>query len=222
MTTDRRTFLGTLGVLGVACTRPIVARPPVPRGRLVAPDDFAFAPSAAYTPYTHSSGVCSIPSVHGLGAAIAYMTAIGIERVLAYNLELHRHAYERLSALPKLRIVSAKDGPVASPLLTYVLPAGIDSGELGGRLIKNHHVEVKTVPANWLNGHRVSTHVFNSTDDVDRLASALEVELRRSEARSSQGSRAMARLRGVLDSCAAAFARTTAVHPTTRAPATSS
>lgn len=130
--------------------------------------------------YTHSSGVCSIPSVHGLGAAIDYMTGIGIERVLAYNLELHRHAHERLSALPKLRIVSAKDGPLASPLLTYVLPAGIDSGELAGRVFKNHHIEVKTVPANWLNGHRVSTHIFNTTEDVDRLASALEVELRRS------------------------------------------
>ena len=130
--------------------------------------------------YTHSSGVCSIPSVHGLGAAIDYMTAIGIDRVLAYDLELHRHLHERLSALPKLRIVSANDGPLASPLLTYVLPPAIDSGELAGRLFNNHHVEIKTVPANWLNGHRVSTHIFNSTEDVDRLASALEVELRRS------------------------------------------
>ncbi|HEX2691493.1 MAG TPA: aminotransferase class V-fold PLP-dependent enzyme [Kofleriaceae bacterium] len=129
--------------------------------------------------YSHSSGVCSIPSVHGLGAAIDYMTSIGIARVEAYDLELHRHAHERLSALPKLRVVSPAGGPLASPMLTYILPAGIDAGELGGRLFRNHHIEVKLVPPSWLNGHRVSTHIFNHTDDVDRLADALEVELGR-------------------------------------------
>lgn len=127
--------------------------------------------------YTHSSGVCSIPSVHGLGAAIDYVTALGLPRIEAHNLELHRYAHERLSTLKKLRIVSPATGPLASPMLTYVLPDTIPSGELFQRLYKTHHVEVKVVPATWLNGHRVSTHLFNSTADVDRLADALATEL---------------------------------------------
>ena len=80
--------------------------------------------------YTDSTGVCSIPSVHGLGAAIDY------------------------------------------------LPASIDAGDLGRRLFFKHHIEIKGVPRSWLNGHRVSTHVFNSAAEVDQLADALEVELR--------------------------------------------
>jgi selenocysteine lyase/cysteine desulfurase len=64
-------------------------------------------------------------------------------------------------------------------MLTYILPAGVDAGELGERLFRTHHIEVKLVPPSWLNGHRVSTHIFNRTDEVDRLADALEVELGR-------------------------------------------
>jgi selenocysteine lyase/cysteine desulfurase len=127
--------------------------------------------------YTHSTGVSSIPSVHGLGAAIDYMTAIGIPQVLAYNLELHKRAHAGLSTIKKLRVVSPADGPLVSPMLTYVLPPEIPASDLGARLYKNHQIEIKGVPPRWLNGHRVSTHIFNSAEDVDRLVAALEQEL---------------------------------------------
>jgi selenocysteine lyase/cysteine desulfurase len=128
--------------------------------------------------YTDSTGVCSIPSVHGLGAAIDYLTGLGVARVEAYDLELHRHAHERLSAVRPLRVVSPASGPLASPMLTYSLPASIDAGDLGARLFYKHHIEIKFVPPHWLNGHRVSTHLFNSAAEVDLLADALAQELR--------------------------------------------
>ncbi len=128
--------------------------------------------------YTHSSGVCSIPSVHGLGAAIEYATAIGIARIEAHDLALHRHAFDALAKLPALRVVSAATGPLASPLLTYELPARIDAGALAARMLEAHHVEVKVVPSEWLNGHRISTHVFNDERDIDALVAALTAELR--------------------------------------------
>lgn len=127
--------------------------------------------------YTHSSGVCSIPSVHGLGAAIDYVTTLGVPKIEAHNLELHRYAHERLSALKRLRVVSPATGPLASPMLTYALPDAVPSGDLYRRLFNGHHVEIKVVPPSWLNGHRVSTHLFNSTGDIDRLADALAAEL---------------------------------------------
>ncbi len=33
------------------------------------------------------------------------------------------------------------------------------------------------MPREWLNGHRVSTHLFNDERDIDALAAALRVEL---------------------------------------------
>jgi len=127
--------------------------------------------------YSHSVGVCSIPSVHGLGAAIDYIGALGIARVEAYNLALHRYAFDALSKLARLRIVSARDGALASPLLTYTLPADVDAWALADKLRTVHRVEVKGVPREWLNGHRVSTHAFNDERDIDRLVAALRIEL---------------------------------------------
>ncbi|MBI3567979.1 MAG: aminotransferase class V-fold PLP-dependent enzyme [Gemmatimonadetes bacterium] len=127
--------------------------------------------------YTASSGVCSIPSVLGLGAAVDYISAIGIAKVEAHNLALGRRLFEALRGVPKVRVVSAAPGPLASPLLTFELPAAVKSGEFHATLLQKHHIEVKVVPGNWLNGNRISTHLFNTEHDVDALVEALRSEL---------------------------------------------
>ena len=47
----------------------------------------------------------------------------------------------------------------------------------GLELLQRHRVQVKAVPSNFLNGTRISTHLFNSERDVDALIAALTVEL---------------------------------------------
>ncbi len=127
--------------------------------------------------YSASSGVCSLPSVLGLGATFDYQLAIGKARIEAYNLALRDRLYEALKRVPKIRVVSAAPGPLTTPLLTYELPASINSGTFRQRLIDKYHIEVKAVPANFMNGHRISTHLFNTERDVEALVSALYTEL---------------------------------------------
>lgn len=127
--------------------------------------------------YTASSGVTSIPSVHGLQAAIEYHTGIGTARIEAHNLALGRYLHDALQRVPRLRVVSAAPGPLASPLLTYELPPSVNAGALHQTLLTKHRVLVKVVPANFLNGQRISTHLFNTERDVDALITALRTEL---------------------------------------------
>ena len=127
--------------------------------------------------YSESSGVTSIPSVLGMGAAITYVSTIGIGAVESHNLGLRNRLFAALQGVPKLRVVSAPPGPLASPLLTFQLPDDIKSDELHTRLREKHSVQLKVVPKNWLNGNRVSTHLFNTTADVDALVAALKQEL---------------------------------------------
>ncbi len=127
--------------------------------------------------YTASSGVCSLPSVLGLGAAIDYLSTIGIARIESHNLELRQRLFAGLAGVPKLRVVSGGAGALASPLLSYVLPKDLTSGALHQRLRARHGVEVKVVPGNWFNGNRISTHLFNTAQDVDTLIQALRTEL---------------------------------------------
>ena len=65
----------------------------------------------------------------------------------------------------------------ASPLLTYRLPDHVDSQQLMKTLDQKHDVVVKTVPKEWLNGHRISTHLFNDERDLERFVKALRKEL---------------------------------------------
>lgn len=127
--------------------------------------------------YSASSGVCSLPSILGLGAALGYLSGIGVAAIERHNLQLRSRVVERLRALPALHVVSAPDGPQASPLVSYVLPDAIKAHDLYQRLLDRHRVVVKVVPGNWFNGHRVSTHLFNTEADVDALATALAREL---------------------------------------------
>ena len=127
--------------------------------------------------YSESSGVRNIPGLVGLGEAMKYVAAVGKIAVEAHNLALRDRLYEALREVPKVRVVSPPPGPLASPLLTYVLPEEVKGRALYERLLENHRVVVKVVPSNWLNGHRISTHLFNTERDLEALVSALKQEL---------------------------------------------
>lgn len=127
--------------------------------------------------YNASNGVRSLPSVHGLAAAIDYHNALTPALIEGHNLALGRYLWNALKSVPKIRVVSAAPGPLASPLLTYELPPDIKAGQLYERLLQRHRVMVKVVPANFLNGQRISTHLFNTAGDVDALVTALRAEL---------------------------------------------
>jgi selenocysteine lyase/cysteine desulfurase len=127
--------------------------------------------------YSESSGVTSIPSVLGVGAAITYVSNIGIAAIEAHNLGLRNRLFAGLRDVPRMRVVSAPPGPLASPLLTWELPADIESDAFHKRIRGRYNIELKVVPKNWLNGNRASTHLFNTEKDVDALIAALKREL---------------------------------------------
>ena len=45
------------------------------------------------------------------------------------------------------------------------------------RLLQAHKIAVKAVPTQWLNGNRISTHLFNTEGDVDAPVQTLKREL---------------------------------------------
>jgi selenocysteine lyase/cysteine desulfurase len=44
-------------------------------------------------------------------------------------------------------------------------------------LHEKYRIVVKAVPPHWLNGIRVSPHIFNTEEEVDQLLRALRAEL---------------------------------------------
>jgi selenocysteine lyase/cysteine desulfurase len=127
--------------------------------------------------YSASSGVTNIPGVLALGTAIDYVSSIGVATIERHNLALRERAWQALQNVARIRVVSPPAGPLASPLLTFLLPDSVKSGDLYQRLSERHKVVVKVLPEQWGNGTRISTHLFNTTDDVDRFVAALKVEM---------------------------------------------
>jgi selenocysteine lyase/cysteine desulfurase len=127
--------------------------------------------------YNEGTGVTSLPSVLGLGAAIEYVSTMGIDRIEVHNLALRNRLFAALQEVPKVRVVSAPAGPLASALVTFMLPADRESRAFQEMMRSKHNIELKMVPKNWMNGIRVSTHLFNTEQDVDSLIVALKSAL---------------------------------------------
>jgi selenocysteine lyase/cysteine desulfurase len=127
--------------------------------------------------YTGATGVANIPGIIGLGAAIDFVKARGIAAIESHNIALRRRVGDGLATVPKLRVVSASEPALSSPLVSYQLPDDIKAHQLYERLRTKHNVIVKVVPVNWFNGQRISTHLFNTERDVQRLIAALRAEL---------------------------------------------
>ncbi len=130
-------------------------------------------------PGKFEAGTPAIAAAIGLGAAIDYLTALGLDRIAAYEHELLAYATARLSSIPGLRILgTAKE---KASVISFVVE-GIHPHDMGslldgeGVVVRaGHHCAqpVMTrfnVPATT----RASFAYFNTRDEVDVLVSAVE------------------------------------------------
>ncbi len=133
-----------------------------------------FAP----VPQKFEAGTPDIASVIGLGAAIDYLEAIGMDQIAAYEQTLLAYATERMEQIPGLRIIgTAKEkAAVISFVLEDAHPHDIGTildGE-GIAIRAGHHcaqplMKRMGVPATA----RASFAFYNTPGDVDQLIAAL-------------------------------------------------
>jgi len=125
-------------------------------------------------PYKFEAGTPHIAGVIGLGAAIDYLSGIGLERIAPYERELLAYATEVLSAIPGLRIIgTAKE---KASLVSFVLD-GVHAHDIGtildheGIAIRaGHHCAMPVmqrfgVPATA----RASLAFYNIREEIDAL-----------------------------------------------------
>ncbi|MCA9108645.1 MAG: aminotransferase class V-fold PLP-dependent enzyme [Planctomycetaceae bacterium] len=121
-----------------------------------------------YRYYTATSGTLDMPAAIGLGASIDFLTEIGKPRIEEWSLYLREMMYEKFLHMPKVTIFSPEAGTMASPLVT-VGCEGMTGGDIAAALGKQDIV-VKVVPY----GNRISTHLYNDEEDVEKVVSAIK------------------------------------------------
>lgn len=131
-------------------------------------------------PYKFEAGTPSIAEAIGLGAAVDYLTALGMEHVHQHEKAITAYALDRLSEVPGLTLYGrdpAKKGAVAAFSLNGIHPH--DVAQLldaeGVAVRAGHHC------AQPLHDHlgisasaRASFYLYNTLAEVDRLIEAVD------------------------------------------------
>lgn len=110
----------------------------------------------------------------GLGAAVEFLRALGMERVARRGRTLAAHLRQRLHALPALRILTPSD--VASSASIVTVTAKDDSVDIrtwAQPLRERYRIRTRPVSEHGLRALRVCTHICNTHAQIDRLAAAL-------------------------------------------------
>jgi cysteine desulfurase / selenocysteine lyase len=131
-------------------------------------------------PWKFEAGTSPIAEGVGLGAAVDYLSGIGMDSVRAHEKDLTAYALERLPEVEGIRIFGPLEAEQRGGVVSFAID-GIhphDVAELCDRravcIRAGHHcaqplMRKLGVPATA----RASFHVYNSRDDVDRLVEAL-------------------------------------------------
>lgn len=124
-----------------------------------------------------ATGIGNIAGMHGLGAAIDYVQALGLPSIEAHNMSLRRELYDALAEVPGVTIPAPREGPTTSANLSFTLPEGVDHYAIRRNLLIRHKVYLRVVVLAGFIGLRASLHCYNRSEDVAALITALNVEL---------------------------------------------
>ncbi|HLB67210.1 MAG TPA: cysteine desulfurase [Thermoplasmata archaeon] len=132
-------------------------------------------------PYKFEGGTPNVAGVIGLGAAVDYLSGLGMEAVRAHETDLTAYALERLGDLSGVRLYGLDDphrrAGVVSFTMDQVHPHDVASIlDVEGICIRSGHhcaqplMERFQLPAT----SRASFYVYNDADDIDRLVAGLK------------------------------------------------
>jgi len=130
-------------------------------------------------PHRFEAGTPPIIEVIGLGAAVDYVTGVGIDSIIAHEHVLLDYATERLNAVPGLRIFG--NAPQKAPIFSFVLDgihpfdaaAALDRDGIAVR-VGQHCAEPLMARLGVDGTVRASLAMYNTTGEIDTLVASLE------------------------------------------------
>jgi cysteine desulfurase/selenocysteine lyase len=148
-------------------------------GDMIAAVDFQTA-TWNELPYKFEAGTPPIAEAVGLGAAVDYLSQIGIDRVRAHEQALTAYMLERLATVPGLRVVGPPEaerrGGLASFTIDGIHPHDVaELADRGGVCIRaGHHCAQPLMRCLGVGATaRASVGVYNEPRDIDALVDAL-------------------------------------------------
>ena len=133
----------------------------------------------AELPHKFEAGTPAIAQAIGLGAAVDYVSQVGMAAIAAHEQELLTHTTQRLASVPGLRLIGTAPGKVS--VVSFVMdcahPHDISTiiDQTGVAIRAGHHcaqplIDRFDIPS----AARASFGMYNTVDEADRLVAGLE------------------------------------------------
>lgn len=174
-------MLGPTGIGALWGRREILeAMEPAEGGGEMIRDVKLYESTWADIPHKFEAGTPPIAQAVGFGAAVDYLTALGMDAVRNHEIEITEHALSALSEVPDLTVYGPTDlahrGGAVSFTLADIHPHDLATilDQQGVAVRAGHHcakplMAVLDVPATA----RASFYVYNTLEEVEKLVSAL-------------------------------------------------
>ncbi len=135
----------------------------------------------AAPPYRFEAGTPPIAEAVGLGAAVDYLTAIGMERIAAHEHDLTAYALQRLGDVPGVRILGPTEAVDRGGAISFTLgdihPHDVmQLLDASGVAVRGGHHCARPLHERLgiQSSIRASSYLYTTRAEIDRLADALD------------------------------------------------
>ena len=125
----------------------------------------------------HEYGTRNAGLIAGLAAAVQLQESIGRERIAAFGRELATHLLRELSQIDGITVLSPSHDELRCAMTTIRHPRA-DAGKFFSYLVKTHRLRCRPVSEQNLAGVRISTHIFNSHEECERVIAGVRASVR--------------------------------------------
>ena len=122
----------------------------------------------APTAHRYDYGTQSTPLYEGAAASVDFHASIGKQKIEARIRELNTHLFEGLSDLSdKLHVLTPKESESRNCMVTFK-PKRWEYREFA-QAVSKEGFRIRVVPESNLDAIRISTHIYNSKEELDRF-----------------------------------------------------
>ncbi len=133
------------------------------------PDTFTYAPRAQ----RHEYGTRNTEIIEGLAVAMQFQQSIGMERIGAYGQKLATYLQKGLREIDGVDVLTPIDPRMYRSISTFKCEK-MDFHDLYRALSDDYHFRCRIVSERGLDAVRISTHLYNSKSDCDRVVESVQ------------------------------------------------
>lgn len=125
----------------------------------------------------HEYGTRNAGLVAGLAQAVRLQESIGRERIAAHGRDLATRLLNEFAKIPGVIVLTPRHDEMRASITTISHPRA-EAGKLFEYLVKKHGLRCRPVTEQGLQAVRISTHVFNSHAECDRIIAGVQASSR--------------------------------------------